>query len=167
MDFSQEEFFTHNQVKRALHAPLSNLVRASEMGYFIPNGMLLSNPAADLSTEPDAAFATWETMRSDRLRLVEDVELEGTPDLVLEILTKASMHRVLRDLYWRAGVQEYWLVNALQAPLGFDILAYTAAGYVAVEPVDGWLASSVLGKSFQLTQQADPLGHPRFTLVVK
>lgn len=171
-----EEFFTHNQVKQAFNTRIGGVVEDSQLGYYIPDNMLLSNAAAGLSTEPDAAFAFWETMRSGKLRLIEGatadrfVELEGTPDMVLEILSKTSIRKdtkVLRDLYWRAGVQEYWLVNALQAPLRFDILAQTAAGYVAVEPVDGWLASAVLGKSFQLTQETDPLGHPRFTLAVK
>lgn len=175
VDLSMEEFFTHNQVKDAFNE-LSVLVRSSQIGYYIPDRMLLSNAAAGLSTEPDAAFATWETMRSGRLRLIEGakedrfVELEGTPDMVLEILSKTSVRKdteVLRDLYWRAGVREYWLVDARQAPLQFDILGHTPAGYVAVPPVDGWIASAVLGKSFQLTQQTDPLGHPRFTLAVK
>lgn len=175
VDLSMEKFFTHNQVKDAF-SELSVLVRASQSGYYIPDRMLLSNSAAGLATEPDAAFAFWETMRSGKLRLLEGtaqdrfIELEGTPDMVLEILSNTSVRKdtkILRDLYWRAGVREYWLVDALQTPLRFDILRHTAAGYTEVEPVDGWLASAVLGKSFQLTQHTDPLGHPRFTLAVK
>jgi Uma2 family endonuclease len=74
---------------------------------------------------------------------------------------------VLRDLYWRAGVPEYWLVDARKLPLRFDILRHTADGYVATEGQDSWLHSVVFGRSFQLTQGTDPLGHPQFNLAVR
>jgi hypothetical protein len=69
----------------------------------------------------------------------------------------------LRELYWKADVQEYWLVDARHDPPAFDILRHGARGFVAVRKRAGWLASKVLSRSFRLTQQFDPLGNPVFT----
>ena len=175
VDLTMEQFFSHNQVKTKYTVVLGGLVDTTQQGYFVSDRMLLSNPAANLSTEPDALFATWEALRSGRLRLVEGasegyVELEGTPDMVLEVLSTSSVRKdteLLRALYWRAGIREYWLVDARGETPRFDIFHHTAHGYVATEAQDGWLLSSVFGQAFRLTQQADPLGHPQFRLEVR
>jgi Uma2 family endonuclease len=87
--------------------------------------------------------------------------------MVLEIVSTSSVTKDpvrLRDLYWRAGVTEYWLVDARSETPRFEILRHTMAGFVAVEPQDGWLASAVFGRAFKLTRQADPLGHALYIL---
>ena|SRR5206468_10255842 len=91
-----EEFLTHNQLKAAYDYAIMSVNPAS-LGRYVPDRMLLTNAGANLNTEPDGLFFTWETMRSGRLQLVERegqgvMELEGTPDLVLEIVSKSSSH---------------------------------------------------------------------------
>lgn len=175
VDLSMEPLFTHNQVKTKYTVVLGGLVEAAHSGYFFSDRTLLSHPAADLSTEPDGLFFFYPTLQSGRIRLVEGaeegyVELEGTPDMTLEIMSPTTVRKdsvVLRDLYWRAGVPEYWLVDARKLPLRFDIFRHTADGYAAIEPEDGWLKSAVFGRSFRLSQQTDPLGHPQFTVAVQ
>jgi Uma2 family endonuclease len=172
VDLTMEQFFSHNQVKTKYTVVLGGMVDTTQQGYFVADRMLLSNLAANLSTEPDGLFATWEALRSGRLRLVEGategyVELEGTPDMVLEVLSTSSVRKdtdLLRVLYWRAGIREYWVVDAPGETPRFDILRHTAQGYVATEPQDGWLVSAVFGYGFRLTQQVDPLGHPQYRL---
>ena len=117
-------------------------------------------------------FASWETVRSGRLRLVERskddyVEVEGTPDMVLEVVSTSSVRKdteLLRELYWRAGIPEYWLVDARGETPSFQILRPTAEGYVETEAQDGWLLSAVFGYAFRLTRQTDPLGHRQYRL---
>jgi Uma2 family endonuclease len=95
------------------------------------------------------------------------MELEGTADLVLEVVSKTSVRKdtvLLRDLYFKAGVREYWLVDVRDGAMAFDILQPTPEGYVAVPGVDGWVASRVLGKRFQLQKKTDPLGHPQYVV---
>ena len=61
-------------------------------------------------------------------------EFEGTPDMVLEVVSATSVRKdteILRDLYWRAGIQEYWLVDARGDEPLFSILRHTARGYAA------------------------------------
>jgi Uma2 family endonuclease len=174
VDLSMEEFLTHNQVKAAYDYAIMSVVNPASLGRYVPDRMLLTNAEANLNTEPDGLFATWETMRSGRLRLVERegqgiMELEGTPDQVLEVVSKTSLRKdtvLLRDLYFKAGISEYWLVDVRDGAMSFAILTWTPEGYVAAPGVNGWIASKVFGKAFQLQKRKDPLGHPQFTVSV-
>lgn len=90
--------------------------------------------------------------------------------MVLEIGSKTSVRKdtvTLHELYWRAGVHEYWLVDARGELPQFDILRHTTEGYVATEGQESWLQSEVFGREFRFTQQTDPLGHPQYTLAVR
>jgi Uma2 family endonuclease len=175
IDMSTEQFFSHNQVKGEYNRSLANLIKTERLGRFIPDGMLISNDEASLTAQPDGAFASQKTLRTGRLRLVEGkkegyVELEGTPDMVLEILSASSVGKdtvKLRELYWKAGIPEYWLVDARGDKLVFDILRRGPKGYTPVRKSGGWLKSAVFGKSFRLTRQTDELGNPEYTLEVR
>jgi len=137
--------------------------------------MLLSNVDANLTAQPDGMFVSTEGMRTGRVQLVEGVkegfvELEGTPDMVLEVVSTASVIKDLerlRDLYWQAGIPEYWLVDVRGERLTFEILRHTAKGFVATRNVGGWLKPSVFGKSFRLTRKMDEQGNPEYELAVK
>jgi Uma2 family endonuclease len=173
-DLSMEEFLTHNQVRAAFGFAIMSVVQLLALGRFVPHHILLRNAEANLSTEPDGLFFAWDTMRSGRLKLVEKpgqgfMELEGTPDLVLEVVSKTSVHNdtvLLRDLYARAGISEYWLVDVGEGRRSFEILQLTPEGYVAGPAVDGWNPSRVLGKRFKLAERTDPLGHPQYVVVM-
>jgi Uma2 family endonuclease len=176
VDLSMEQPFTHNRVKTKFTTALDTLVDQLGSGEVFSDGMLLSNAAANLSTEPDATFVSFEALRTGRVRLVEGAiegfkELEGTPDMVLEVVSTTSVRKdtgTLRDLYWRAGIPEYWLVDARGDRPEFTILRRTARGYSATrQQAGGWLRSVVFGRSFRLTQRAGPLGNPRYAVEVR
>jgi Uma2 family endonuclease len=172
VDLSMEELFSHNQVKGEFTAVLGAIAKLLHLGYFICDRMLLTNPAANLSTEPDGCFGFWETVKSGRLRFVPGVhggymELEGTPDMVLEVVSGGSVKKDtvrLHELYWRAGITEYWLVDARAESLRFDIFRHTKDGYAPAEAQDGWLFSTVFGHAFRLIKETDPLGYPLYRL---
>ncbi len=174
VDMSKEQF-THNQVKGEFGSVLMPLAKQNRSGRFFPDGYLLTNSAANLSTNPDGMFASIVSLRTGRVRLVKGAaegftELQGTPDMVLEIVSPSSVHKdtvVLLDLYWQAGVGEYWLVDVRGERPQFDILRRGATHYVPSRKQAGWVKSNVFGKSFRLTQQADALGHPEYTLEVR
>jgi Uma2 family endonuclease len=175
VDMSKEQVFSHNQVKNEFNLVIGGLVKSGRLGRYFPDGVLLSNADADLSSTPDGTFVSHEGLRRERVRLVEGanegfVELEGTPDMVLEVVSASSVEKdtvILRDLYWKAGIPEYWRADARGERLAFDILRHTARGYVTSRRHEGWLKSAVFGKSFRLTRQLDALGHPEFTLAVR
>lgn len=175
VDLTMEEFYSHNQVKGAFALTLLTLVQQLSLGRFSLDRMRLTHPAADLSVEPDALFFTWATQESGRIRLIEGadegyMELEGTPDMVLEVLSRSSVTkdtRILRELYWKAEVPEYWLVDARGEQPQFDILRRTAKGYRRTENKDGWVRSGVFDRSFRLLRQTDPLGRPQYAVEVR
>ncbi len=170
-DMSPEELLTHNRVKGEIAAVLTTLLKAKPLGYYFHDRALLTCASVGLSTEADGTFVSFESLRSGRVRMVEGavgfVELEGAPDMVLEVVSPSSVRKdnvTLRDLYGRAGVDEYWLVDARGPKPRFDILR-PRGGKLAVAPArGGWLASSVFGKSFRLLRRIDEMGHPSHLL---
>jgi Uma2 family endonuclease len=172
VDMSMEQLFTHNQVKTEFTVVLGELVKREEMGYYFSDRVLLSNELANLSTEPDGTFCSFAAIEGKRVSLVEGkeeghVEIEGRPDMVLEVVSAYSVRKdtkILRNLYWRAGIPEYWLVDARKTALQFDILRWTERGYSAARRSQGWLKSKVLGRLFLLETRPDRLGHPQFFL---
>lgn len=170
-----EELITHNRVRTAYTVSIVNSLATPPQGSFVSDRMLLTNQPANLSTEPDGLFYLWSTMSEGRLRMVPGakrgfMELEGSPDMIMEILSDSSQRKdkeLLRDLYWKAGITEYWLIDARTDPAQFDILRRGDSGYVATAATDGWLRSEVLGREFRLVRHTDPLGHPQFVVEVR
>jgi Uma2 family endonuclease len=171
VDPHMEELFTHNQVKGAYAYAIMSVLGPTPDGVFVHDRMFLTNLAANLSTEPDGLFFFWSTVQSNRLRLIEGadgfIELTGSADMVLEIVSKHSVPKdtvMLRELYWKAGFAEYWLVDARGPQPRFEILRHTEKEYVAVETDDGWLTSAIFQRQFQIVKQTNPLGQPQFSV---
>jgi Uma2 family endonuclease len=175
VDLSMEQLFSHNQVKARFNLVLGSLAEERKLGYYFPDGARFSHPDVDLSTEPDGLFVSYDAVEDLRVRFIEGtqqgyVEVVGSPEMVLEVVSRKSVQKdtkVLRELYWAAEIPEYWLVDARKGAAHFDLLRRGKRGYTAARAQDGWLRSGVFGRSFRLTQQADPLGHPRYTLEVR
>jgi Uma2 family endonuclease len=175
METTMEEFYAHNQVKRAYNDTLSPLIRAAKSGYYVPDGCLWTNAGAGISTEADALFFTYDALKTGRIRHVESkkggyLELDGTPDMTLEIVSSSSVSKdtvILKDKCAKAGVAEYWLVDARSAEPSFQIWRLHEGSYQLADVNDGWLTSVVFGKAFKLEHGKDELGHPEFQLLAR
>jgi Uma2 family endonuclease len=176
VDMSPEEIHTHNLLKAALAVDLGNWVRQHKLGHLLADGAMLVNEAAGLATEPDLMFCSWESLRSGTVRYGEwaegsgrAVEVLGSPDMVVEIVSRYSVRkdtRVLRQSYFTAGITEYWLIDARGEEIDFQLLRRGEAKFVAVESgPDGFRHSDVLGGSFRLTRQRDPVGSFEYSLL--
>lgn len=174
VDMSREQLFTHLTAKNEFNIVLGAMVKRERLGLYFPDGLRLSNADANFAVVPDAVFAS-HSAREDRVRLLEGkkggyVEMEGSPDMVLEVVSDSSvrkdMHQLRQD-YWTAGIREYWLVDARKEPLAFDILRHTPKGYRTTPKKDGWIKSNVFGKSFRLMQETSEFGDPEYTLEVR
>ena len=174
IDLSKEQLFSHVAVKTEATAVLAPLVKAARRGLFFGDGAFVTNVDTDIAVKPDAVFVS-HAARQDRVRFLEGtksgyVEMEGSPDMVLEVVSDSSVRKDterLRSDYWEAGIREYWLVDARQEPLVFDILRHTPKGYRTAAKKDGWIKSNVFGKSFRLTCQTSEHGDPEYTLEVR
>jgi Uma2 family endonuclease len=176
VDMSPENVFFHGSVKTELVGALRDVVRSAGDGYLFCDRTRVSSPDADLSAEPDVVYLSAETIDSGRVRLVPSasgepdsfVELEGAPDLLVEIVSDSSVAKDTKGLpvsYWRAGIAEYWLVDARRERLLFRIHARGAEGYEPA-PVDGegFQLSAVFGRRFRLERRRDARGRWVFDL---
>jgi Uma2 family endonuclease len=128
-----------------------------------------------LSTVPDGLFVSYTALTAGRVQRVPNVrnvgaiELEGSPEMVLEVVSDSSVEKdtvLLPPAYHLAHVDEFWRVDA-RNELRFEIFQWAPAGYQPTQLPDGWWRSDLFGGDFLLEQDADPLGEPRFTLRVR
>jgi Uma2 family endonuclease len=124
----------------------------------------VSSPRANLSVEPDVVVVLWETLDRGRIRKVPSkkrpdrfMELEGPPDLVVEIVSESSVRKDLvrlPPLYAAAGVPELWLVDARGEEIRFEIRSLGKVGYETMEMErEGWTLSPRLGLRFRLRRR--------------
>jgi Uma2 family endonuclease len=177
IDMSPEELQTHSPVKAEVGYVVIGLNKKLKRGTYYSDRALLTNEAANLSTEPDAHFVTWEALESGRVRFVPRendpdiyLELEGTPDWVLEVVSKTSVGkdtRRLRRQYHAAGIPEYWLIDARGEEIDFQILVWEEGGYVAAAHRGGWQTSRVFRRRFRFVRRRGRLNLWEYTLQVK
>lgn len=150
----------HNQIKMAIALAAMTWAQQHELGRYYGDGMLFSCPEIELSSEPDGMFISKATKATGRVWLEKgkhSLVLFGTPDMVLEVISKTSRTKdtiLLRDLYHEAGIPEYWMVDSLAKSPALNIYRHTPKGYSLVRPADGWSRSQVLGASFKLVIDA-------------
>jgi Uma2 family endonuclease len=175
VDMSNEQIFTHVRVKGVIFRILAALAEDFDLGLMLQDGALLSNDDASIGVNPDALFISNASREEGRVTFVEgrdggDVEIRGTPDMVLEVVSRGSVTKdteILFEGYWKAAIPEYWLVDARKSPARFDIYRNTPDGYVAIRRRDGWLKSNVFGRQFRFADSKDRFGHPAYSLEVK
>lgn len=144
LDMSKEELQAHAFVKAEIARVLLNLNREMIMGRFCLDGVLVSNEKAEVSNNPDAVYMKWQTLEDGRVRLVQRkrnqrqlMEIEGSPDWVLEIMSDSSVKKdtkKLRSANCQAGILEYWLVDAREPEIHSQILYWRKKGYVTAPP---------------------------------
>jgi len=177
IDMSNEEPELHVAVKTEVILGLGPVVRAGKLGKLYGDGLLVSNVTAGVSNNPDASFLSRDTIRSGRARLVPRKgkpdryrEIEGTPDWVLEVISDSSVEKDterLRTAYHKAGIPEYWLIDARGEEIVFTILHWRKSGYAAAPVKDGWQRSKVFDREFRLTRRRDEFGLWEYTLEVR
>lgn len=172
VETAMEQLFTHNDIKAELTLVLRSLAKQSVRGRYFTDGAFLSNETLDISVQPDGCFALASSIKSGKvvIRSGRDegyVEILGSPDLVIEVVSKSSVTKdtvTLREVYAKAGIPEYWIVDARKPPLTFDLLKRGKTHYSASRKLHGWSYSDVLARWFRLTQTEGEDGYPTFSL---
>jgi Uma2 family endonuclease len=175
IEMSPESLETHNKVKGEITSVLVQLVREGDLGEAYPHRVLVTLPIAATTTEPDFTFVGWAALLSNRVTFIkratrdaEYIEIEGTPDLVVEIVSDSSVRKdltLLRDAYARQGISEYWIVDARGDDLRFEILRLTGDSYPA--SVAGAQRSEVFSRSFELTRARNRVGRWSYRLIAR
>jgi Uma2 family endonuclease len=177
IDMSPEERENHNKVKEGIDRGIGNLNEETDAGEFFADGVLVTNEKANLSTEPDGTFITWETLKAEQVKylprkgkLGEYVEIQGSPDWLLEVVSQFSVKKdaeILPALYHKAKVREFWLVDARGPDISFKLMVHQARKYQLVAPSRGWYFSPVFQRHFRLTRRLNPMGRWRYKLEIK
>jgi hypothetical protein len=99
VETSKEHVYSHNQVKTELARVLAGLVKQHRLGRYFSDGLFVTNIQADLCSKPDGTFVGREAFAAQRVRLIEGslegfVEIEGIPDMVLEVVSGSSATRI-------------------------------------------------------------------------
>lgn len=157
VDMSPEELYTHGAVKSEIGTELHLRIARTDLGTVYIDRGRVSCPAAELSVEPDVLVVLWDSIDSGRIREIPKkrtadpermIELEGTPDLVVEVISDSSVGKDRRRLpprYAAAGVPELWLVDVRRG-LRFDLHVLGPDGYRTAPPDGGgWVLSPLLG----------------------
>jgi Uma2 family endonuclease len=87
--------------------------------------------------------------------------------MVLEVVSRSSVEKdtvILRQAYAEAGIHEYWLVDARQEIVRFEVLRLGRRGYTTTRRKEGWTWSEVFQHWFRLTQEIGTDGFPEYTL---
>ena len=177
VDISPEEVYSHGTLKSEIHGVLWNRVKSGRLGDIFVDGTRISCSAANLSAEPDIVLVSHQSLDEVRVKLVPKasgepgryVELEGGPDLIVEIVSDSSVVKDTQRLpvaYFAAGVREFWLADARGDELLFRI---HRRGKTEFEPVDvnddGFQRSQVMESNYQLTRSWDQRGRWEFDLL--
>jgi Uma2 family endonuclease len=176
VDMSPEDLHTHGKLKTELVIVLGQRIKKGAMGELYSDRARVSCPEADLSVEPDIVFVSEESLDSGRVRLVPKagaapdryVEFEGPPDLIVEVVSDASVRKDPQRLpaaYYQAGVGEFWLVDARRGELLFRIHRRGLTGYEPAEAdAAGRQYSTALDRWFRLDRRRNPKGRLVFEL---
>ena len=98
----------HQDSQAGLGSRMRVFVERHDLGkvLFAPTDVVLSDTDV---VQPDVLFIS-----NDRQHIITEANIQGAPDLVVEILSPStSRHdwREKRDLYAEHGVNEYWVVD--------------------------------------------------------
>ena len=131
----------HQQTHAKLGTRLYTFVERHNLGevYFAPFDVALSDTDV---VQPDLLFVS-----RDRLYIITEDNIQGAPDLAIEILSPSTSARdkgYKRDLYAKHGVKEYWQVDtdaklitvlSLNAYGDYDVAAVYGVGQTLASPL--------------------------------
>ena len=109
----------HQRISRKIEFMLEKYVTENDLGevFYAPYDVYFNDENV---VQPDILFISKE-----RLDIIGEKNLQGAPDLVIEILSESNAYRDLiqkKKLYARYGVKEYWIVVPGEKTIDIHIL---------------------------------------------
>jgi Uma2 family endonuclease len=165
IDMSPENLFYHGTLKTEVASAILARVKELELGHVCSDTTRISSVPADLSAEPDIVVISQAAIDEGRVRLIPAasgdpdsfVEIEGGPDVVVEIVSDSSVRKDTKRLpgaYFEADVREYWLIDARGKRLQFQIHRRGNDAFEEVQAdADGFQSSAVLQCRYRLERE--------------
>lgn len=178
IDMAAEEIHSHGTLKAALVVAIGGFIRSNGLGKIFTDRSRYGSRDAESGTEPDILFCAYDGIRSGRVRFVESKDnegrcmvIEGSADLVVEIVSQSSVAkdtRELRERYLAAGVTEYWILDARGMRMTFDLLVRGDGDWRKTTPDEtGFLRSEVLGRRIRVDRMTDAVGLPDYDVQIR
>jgi Uma2 family endonuclease len=101
-------FYRHQAVSSRLHSRLGPWVEERRLG------IVLSAPMAVILSPHDIAQPDLLFVSKERAGIITEKNIQGAPDLVIEILSDSTRRRdegIKLERYGRCGVPEYWMFD--------------------------------------------------------
>jgi Uma2 family endonuclease len=116
--------YSHQTISANLFRILDSYVRTRELGEvrYAPLDVVLSEENV---LQPDILFISKE-----RLDIITERNIQGAPDLVIEILSPTTAERdkgLKQKLYAKFGVREYWLVDPDKKAI--EVMSFGEGGF--------------------------------------
>ncbi|MBA3314483.1 MAG: Uma2 family endonuclease [Planctomycetaceae bacterium] len=178
VDMAAEEIQSHSKLKQRIGTAVDTFVTAGELGEVLPDGTLFRNEEADVSHEPDLMVCRFESLEAGMIRYAErnpgtgrELIVEGSPDLVVEIVSNSSVRKDTRDLrhrYFAAGVREYWIVDARGMIMTFHLLVRGDVDWLESIP-DGedFRRSAVLDRRVRIDRGTNRIGTVKYDVLIR
>lgn len=136
----------HQRISRKIEFLLEKFVTENDRGeiFYAPYDVYLDDENV---LQPDILFIS-----KDRLNIIGDKNLQGAPDLVIEILSESTAYRDLiqkKKLYAKFGVKEYWIVVPEEKTVDIYVLKDNAYQLYKTFGKDDTLESQLL-KGFRI-----------------
>ena len=116
----------HQRISIALVGHLLDFLKLQPLGEVLTAPVGVRLPHQPVPLQPDIVF-----VRTERLGIVGEAYVEGTPDLLVEILSPSNWlydRREKMQAYQEAGVTEYWIVDP--RALTIDVYVLEQGAYV-------------------------------------
>ena len=178
VDMSPEDLFTHGTLKLQVASKIEQRVAELDLGHTFVAEARISSIEGNVSAEPDVVVISYAALEDGSVKLVPKatgeegryVEIEGAVDLIVEIVSDSSVTKDMKRLppaYYRAGVREFWLIDARGKDLAFQV---RRRGATSFEPTasdeNGFQRSEVLDCVVRLERERHRRGHWVYRLLL-
>ena len=109
----------HQYVSKRLYRQLDRLIELAGYGEVFYGPMDVELGRYDIF-EPDLL-----AILNDNVQIIEESHIRGVPDLCVEILSPSTASRdrgIKRERYEKAGIPEYWVVDATENQVDIHLL---------------------------------------------
>lgn len=120
----------HQKIIVRLVARLQFYLEKSQLGEILVAPTDVRFPDVVTNVQPDLVF-----VGKDRLEIIQKARIEGSPDLVVEVLSPKHVRydrSVKFDAYAEAEIREYWIVDPENDTIEVNVLRGTAYAPIAV-----------------------------------
>jgi hypothetical protein len=161
VDFSDENP-VHHDLRCGVAAVLGTIAR----GRYLWRGEWLASIEGNFATRPDGMYLLAKSLQERRITSAGPGEWIGSPDMVLEVVTRSTVTKdttTLREVYAVAGISEYWLIDPREMPLTFDLLILCKGVYRQARAEAGWQFSPAFSRWFRVVP-VEQVGFASFKL---